>query len=243
MRLTKLWTGRPGSRARSTSRRRLPAVQRHPEQPHAALRRPGPRRQRQRLPRSRQQHQRPHPRPRGPAGLLRARRHGASPAPSSTARVTVLADRYNGKRLNSPNDVVVKSDGTVWFTDPPYGILHRLRGRQGRERDRRLPRLPPRSRAAASSSVVADDFEQPNGLAFSPDEKILYVADTGASHDPNGPRHIRAFDVADKGKLREEPRLRRPATPASSTASASTPPAASGPAPATASTATPRTAR
>ena len=114
--------------------------------------------------------------------------------------ITVLADRFEGKRLNSPNDVVVRSDGTIWFTDPSYGILSDLEGWQGEPEYGGcfVFRLDPRN---GELSVAADDFVKPNGLAFSPDEKILYIADTGASHDPDGPRHIRAFDVADDGGL------------------------------------------
>ena len=117
-------------------------------------------------------------------------------------RVVTLVDRFNGKRLNSPNDVVVKSDGTVWFTDPPYGILSDLEGWQG-ELEYGGCHVFCFDPASGELRVVADDFAKPNGIAFSPDEKILYVADTGASHDPNGPRHIRAFDVTDKGKLKK----------------------------------------
>jgi gluconolactonase len=115
-------------------------------------------------------------------------------------RITVLADRWNGKRLNSPNDVVVKSDGTVWFTDPPYGILSNLEGFQGELEygGCHVFRLDPKD---GSLSVACDDFVKPNGIAFSPDERTLYISDTGASHDPDGPRHIRAFDVAEDGRL------------------------------------------
>jgi gluconolactonase len=115
-------------------------------------------------------------------------------------RVTVIADRYMGKRLNSPNDVVVKSDGTIWFTDPPYGILTDLEGWQGEQEygGCHVFRFDPRK---GELEVAADDFVKPNGIAFSPDEKILYIADTGASHDPDGPRHIRAFDVDESGRL------------------------------------------
>ena len=116
--------------------------------------------------------------------------------------ITALAERWQGKRLNSPNDVVVKSDGTIWFTDPPYGILTDLEGWQG-ELDYGGCHVFCFDPASGELRVAADDFDKPNGIAFSPDEKILYVADTGASHDPDGPRHIRAFDVTDKGKLKK----------------------------------------
>ena len=115
--------------------------------------------------------------------------------------VVTLVDSWNGKRLNSPNDVVVKSDGTIWFTDPPYGILSDLEGWQG-ELEYGGCHVFCFDPASGELRVAADDFDKPNGIAFSPDEKILYVADTGASHDPDGPRHIRAFDVTDKGKLK-----------------------------------------
>ena len=115
-------------------------------------------------------------------------------------RITVLADSHNGKRLNSPNDVVVKSDDTVWFTDPSYGILSEYEGHQSElEQDGcHVYRFDPTSGAL---KTVATDFVKPNGLAFSPDEKLLYIADTGASHDPDGPKHIRRFQVRDDGTL------------------------------------------
>lgn len=114
--------------------------------------------------------------------------------------VTTLVDNYEGKRLNSPNDVVVKSDGTVWFTDPPYGILTDLEGNQGELEYGacHVFRFDPKD---GSLAAIATDFVKPNGIAFSPDEKLLYVADTGASHDPNGPRHIRKFSVRDDNTL------------------------------------------
>jgi gluconolactonase len=105
--------------------------------------------------------------------------------------VVALAESYNGKRLNSPNDVVVKSDGTVWFTDPPYGI-------QPEEREQPANyvfRLDPDT---GTLVVVADDFDRPNGLCFSPDEKKLYIADS--SHEP-GRSHVRVFDVTDDNGL------------------------------------------
>jgi gluconolactonase len=113
--------------------------------------------------------------------------------------VTVLASHFDGKRLNSPNDVVVKSDGSIWFTDPDYGILTDYEGNTSDSEIGRcnVYRIDPQSGAV---TIVADDFVKPNGLAFSVDESILYIADTGASHDPvNGPRHIRACRVGADG--------------------------------------------
>lgn len=114
--------------------------------------------------------------------------------------ITVIADRYKGKRLNSPNDVVVKSDGSIWFTDPTYGILSDYEGKKSEpEQDGcYVYRVDP---STGAIEVVADDFVKPNGLAFSPDEKILYIADSGSSHDPDGPHHVRAFDVVDGCRL------------------------------------------
>lgn len=113
---------------------------------------------------------------------------------------TVLVDNYQGKRLNSPNDVIVKSDGTIWFTDPTYGIDGEY---EGDKADSELGgsyvfRFDPKT---GDLKIVADDFVKPNGLAFSPDESILYIADTGLTHVENGPQHIRAFKVGKGGKL------------------------------------------
>ena len=115
-------------------------------------------------------------------------------------RITVIADRYQGKRLNSPNDVVVASDGGVWFTDPTYGIHSNYEGHRGESEIGacHVYRWDPRSHEVA---VVADDFLKPNGIAFSPDESLLYVADTGATHHADGPHHIRVFDVVDGRSL------------------------------------------
>ncbi|MFC1717600.1 SMP-30/gluconolactonase/LRE family protein [Candidatus Poribacteria bacterium] len=100
--------------------------------------------------------------------------------------VVTLADKYQGKRLNSPNDVVVKSDGSIYFTDPPYGVQP-----EDRELDLQgVYRIAP----DGTLTLLADDFEKPNGLAFSPDESILYVDDTDR-------QHVRAFDVQPDGTL------------------------------------------
>ena len=112
-------------------------------------------------------------------------------------RVTVLADEYDGRRLNAPNDVAVKSDGTIWFSDPHYGINTDYEGgKHGAELPPTLYRFDP---ADGSLVVVADDFDGPNGLCFSPDEKRLYVAESGRQFAASPVQHIRVFDVSDDG--------------------------------------------
>lgn len=107
--------------------------------------------------------------------------------------VTVIADRFDGKPLNSPNDVVCTSDGAIWFTDPPYGILGYYEG------ERATPELPTNvyrwDAGTKTVAVVVGDIERPNGLAFSPDERVFYVVEGGPS-----PRVIRAYDVVDGGR-------------------------------------------
>lgn len=113
--------------------------------------------------------------------------------------LTRLVDRHGGRRLNSPNDVVVKSDDTIWFTDPLYGISSDYEGgRQTSEQPPAVYRFDPRT---GHIGVVANDFAGPNGLAFSPDERRLYVAETGDQSGPDPVQHIRVFDVADDGSL------------------------------------------
>lgn len=109
--------------------------------------------------------------------------------------ITVLMDKFDSKPLNSPNDVVVKSDDSIWFTDPPFGILGNYEGHVATpELPTNLYRFDPKSGRA---TVATGDINRPNGLAFSPDEKKLYVVEAGAT--PN--RIIHVFDVADDGKL------------------------------------------
>ena len=119
----------------------------------------------------------------------------------------VLVDRYQGRRLNSPNDVIVKSDGTIWFTDPPYGILSDHEGHRAPSElcDNYVFRLDP---ASGALDIVSDAVEEPNGLAFSPDESVLYVSDTSAAlrHDGSGHHHITAFDVIN-GRTLASPRV------------------------------------
>jgi gluconolactonase len=114
--------------------------------------------------------------------------------------ITVIADKHKGKRLNSPNDVIVKSDDSIWFSDPSYGIMTEFEGSRSEQEQGGcyVYRVDPKS---GEITTVVEDFVKPNGLAFSPDEKVLYVADSAASHDPNAPHHIRAFDVVDGKKL------------------------------------------
>lgn len=110
--------------------------------------------------------------------------------------ITVLADQYDGKPLNSPNDVVVKSDGSIWFTDPPYGIDSDYEGHKApvEQAGNFVFRIDGET---GEITIVADDFDRPNGLAFSPDESKLVISDTGSA----ATRHFRIFDVHDDGTL------------------------------------------
>jgi gluconolactonase len=108
--------------------------------------------------------------------------------------ITIIADKYNGKKLNSPNDAVVASDGSIWFTDPIYGIGGNYEGIKAapEQEKHNVYRVDPKS---GDVKVVVDDFVEPNGITFSPDEKKLYVIDTGFTDGPDNPSHIRVFDV------------------------------------------------
>jgi gluconolactonase len=108
-------------------------------------------------------------------------------------RITVLASHFEGKRLNSPNDVVCKSDGSVWFTDPAFGILSNYEGDQAQQE---LPTNVYRIDADGSLSIAMEGINQPNGLAFSPDERVLYVVESRST-----PRTILAFDVQEGSQL------------------------------------------
>ena len=108
--------------------------------------------------------------------------------------ITVIADSYQGRKFNSPNDVVVKSDNSIWFTDPYYGISNDWEGIIAPQEQKGcyVYRV---DGASGEVTLVVDDCEMPNGLAFSPDEKILYVSDTGFTERKDGPHGIRAYDV------------------------------------------------
>jgi gluconolactonase len=106
--------------------------------------------------------------------------------------ITVIADRYDGKPLNSPNDIVCKSDGSIWFTDPPFGVLGYYEGHMAKpELPTNVYRWDPKSGKLA---VATGDVNRPNGLAFSPDESRLYIIEAGAN-----PRVVRVYDVVDGG--------------------------------------------
>jgi len=107
--------------------------------------------------------------------------------------ITVLADRFEGRRLNSPNDVVVRSDGSIWFTDPPFGILSHYEGdRAESELPAAVWRIDPHD---LTLSMVTDSLVGPNGLCFSPDERLLYIVDSRSQ-----PRSIHVFEVAPDGR-------------------------------------------
>ncbi|MGE0037343.1 MAG: SMP-30/gluconolactonase/LRE family protein [Xanthobacteraceae bacterium] len=121
-----------------------------------------------------------------------------------TRSFETVVDHWRGLRFNSPNDVVVKSDRSVWFTDPNYGEVQEFKG---------APEVGAyvycHDPATGETEVVADSFNKPNGLAFSPDESVIYITDTGANQAPGSyfvglPHHIRAFDVHDGRHLRNE---------------------------------------
>ena len=126
--------------------------------------------------------------------------------------ITTLADGVDGKRFNSPNDVVVTTDGAIWFTDPHYGIIMDYEG-EGRAAEELPCRVYRIDGCTGAVTVVTDAFDCPNGLCFSPDGRRLYIADTGRMHDPHATREIRVHDVLDlaTGRVGEGRHFYRPA--------------------------------
>lgn len=120
--------------------------------------------------------------------LISAEHDGRVTRTEANGKVTNLVESFEGKRLNSPNDAVVKRDGSIWFTDPDYGLAGRAKEQIGNY----VYRFDPATR---NITAVVKDFDKPNGLCFSPDESKLYVADSGKPH------HIRVFDVQPNGTL------------------------------------------
>ncbi len=114
-------------------------------------------------------------------------------------KIEIIADSYNGKRLNSPNDVIVKSDDSIWFSDPSYGIMMDYEGERA---DSEIGACNVYRWGPITKEIEAIPygFIKPNGLAFSPDEKLLYVSDTGGTHMKDGPAHIRYFQLSNDGK-------------------------------------------
>jgi len=122
----------------------------------------------------------------------------------TTRKLETVVDQWRGLHFNSPNDVVVRSDRTVWFTDPNYGEIQGFKPKP--QVGAYVYRHDP---ASGETAVIADSFNKPNGLAFSPDETVLYITDTGANQAPGTyfvdlPHHVRAFDVIDGRHLRNE---------------------------------------
>jgi len=114
--------------------------------------------------------------------------------------IITIADHWDGKKLNSPNDVVVRSDGSIWFTDPSYGIETDYEGHKAETEigSCNVYRVDPHS---GGVTAVITDMVRPNGLAFSLDESHLYVVDTGRTHGPDKPAHMRVFNVSKDGKV------------------------------------------
>ena len=123
-----------------------------------------------------------------------------------SGQVTTLATHFDGKRLNSPNDVVVKSDGSIWFTDPDYGIMSDYEGCKSpsEQSSCNVFRIDQKT---GNISLITDRLLKPNGLCFNKSESKLYISDTGGSHVKGGPRNIYSFDLRGEKVTSEDPKL------------------------------------
>ena len=123
-----------------------------------------------------------------------------------SGEVTTLASHYDGKLLNSPNDVIVKRDGSIWFTDPDYGIMSDYEGRKSpsEQSSCNVFRIDQKT---GNIDLITDQLVKPNSLCFNKSESKLYVSDTGGSHVKNGPRNIYSFDLKGEKVTLEDPKL------------------------------------
>ena len=123
-----------------------------------------------------------------------------------SGQVTTLASHFDGKRLNSPNDVVVKSDGSIWFTDPDYGIMSDYEGRKSPS-EQSSCNVFTIDQKTGNVSLITDRLLKPNGLCFNKSESKLFISDTGGSHVKRGPRNIYSFDLREEKVTSEDPKL------------------------------------
>ena len=123
-----------------------------------------------------------------------------------SGKITTIANQFDGKRLNSPNDVIVKSDGSIWFTDPDYGIMSDYEGQKSpsEQSSCNVFRIDQKT---GDIHLITDRLVKPNGLCFNNSEDKLYVSDTGGSHVAGGPRHIYSFDLKDEKFTSENPKI------------------------------------
>ena len=123
-----------------------------------------------------------------------------------SGKITTIANQFDGKRLNSPNDVIVKSDGSIWFTDPDYGIMSDYEGQKSpsEQSSCNVFRIDQKT---GDIHLITDRLVKPNGLCFNNSEDKLYVSDTGGSHVADGPRHIYSFDLKGEKLTSENPEI------------------------------------
>ena len=194
----RLYTGARWAEGPGLVRRRpLSSLQRHPQQSHAALARRH--RRSQRVP---QPSNYSNGNYRDRQGRLLTCEHDSRRVTRTEydGTITVLMDHFQDKQLNAPNDLTVHSDGAIWFTDPGYGIMSNYEGHKAPfELPANVYRLDPKT---GEATVVVGDMVKPNGICFSPDEKKLYIVDTGDPKTPGKPHPVRVYDVEDGVRLK-----------------------------------------